>query len=69
MKKNMGSTDKIIRVVLAAAIAVLYYMDYISGTLAYVLMAVAIILLVTSLVNFCPLYRLLGTNTCKIDPK
>ena len=69
MKKNMGSTDKIIRVVLAAAIGVLYYMDHISGTLAYVLMAVAIVLLVTSLVNFCPLYRLLGTSTCKVDTK
>jgi len=69
MKKNMGSTDKIIRVIIAAVIGLLYYLDYISGTLAYVLMAVAIILLVTSLVNFCPLYRLLGTSTCKMDPK
>jgi len=69
MKKNMGSTDKIIRVIIAAVIGLIYYLDYISGTIAYVLMAVAIILLVTSLVNFCPLYRLLGTSTCKMDPK
>jgi hypothetical protein len=69
MKKNMGSVDKMIRVVIAAVIGILYYMDYISGTLAYVLMAIAIVLLVTSLVNFCPLYRLLGTSTCKMDPK
>ncbi len=69
MKKNMGSADKIIRVVIAAVIGILFYLDYVSGTLAYVLMAVAIILLVTSLVNFCPLYRLLGRSTCKIDPK
>ena len=67
MKKNMGSTDKLIRVIIAAAIGVLYYLDYINGTLAYVLMGVAIILLVTSLVNFCPLYRLLGTSTCKVS--
>jgi len=65
----MGSVDKMIRVVIAAVIGILYYMDYISGTLAYVLMAIAIVLLVTSLVNFCPLYRLLGTSTCKMDPK
>lgn len=65
----MSNTDKLIRVVLAAAIGVLYYLDYISGTLAYILMGVAIVLLVTSLVNFCPLYRILGTSTCKIDTK
>ena len=65
----MGSADKTIRVVIAAVIGLLYYLDYISGTLAYVLMAVAIIFLVTSLVNFCPLYRLLGTSTSKMGPK
>lgn len=67
MKKNMGSADKLIRVLIAAIIGVLYYLDYITGTLAYVLMGIAIILLITSLVNFCPLYRLLGTSTCKIN--
>jgi len=66
MKKNMNCTDKIIRVILAALVGVLYYLDYISGTLAYVLMGAAIILLVTSLINFCPLYKLLGINTCRI---
>lgn len=69
MQKNMGTTDKLIRVLIAAVIGVLYFLDKISGTLAYVLMGVAIVLLVTSLVNFCPLYRLLGTSTCKIDTK
>ena len=66
MKKNMNNTDKFVRVILAAGIAVLYYYDIISGTLAYILMAVAIILLITSLLNFCPLYRLLGMSTCKV---
>lgn len=62
----MGKADKGIRVLIAAAVAVLYYLDIIQGTLAYVLMAVAIIFLVTSLVNFCPLYKLLGINTGKV---
>ena len=66
MTKNMGSADKLLRVLIAAVVGILYYMDKITGTLAYVLMAIAIILLVTSLINFCPLYRLLGINTCKI---
>lgn len=62
----MGTSDKGIRIVIAIAIALLYYFDMISGTLAYILMAVAIIFLVTSFINFCPLYTLLGINTCKL---
>jgi len=65
MKKNMGSTDKGIRIIAAIAIALLYYFDVISGTLAYVLMAIAIIFLITSFVSFCPLYAPFGWNTCK----
>ncbi|MBK5208479.1 MAG: DUF2892 domain-containing protein [Flavobacteriaceae bacterium] len=65
MKKNMGSTDKLIRVLIAVVIAVLYYLGKIEGTLAIVLMAFAVILLLTSLVSFCPLYTIFGINTCK----
>jgi hypothetical protein len=66
MKRNMGNADKGIRVVIALIVALLYYNDTIGGTLAYVLMGISIILLVTSLINFCPLYKILGVNTCKI---
>ena len=65
MKKNMGSSDKGIRVFIALLIALLYYFNVIEGTLAYVLMALAIIFLVTSFINFCPLYTLFGINTNK----
>ncbi|MDO9275594.1 MAG: DUF2892 domain-containing protein [Lutibacter sp.] len=65
MKKNMGSADKLIRVLIAVVIAVLYYLGKIEGTLAIVLMAFAIIFLITSLVSFCPLYTIFGINTCK----
>ena len=61
----MGTADKSVRVLLAIAVAVLYYFDVIGGTLAIVLMAFAIVFLLTSLVSFCPLYTLLGINTCK----
>ncbi|MDD3723807.1 MAG: DUF2892 domain-containing protein [Lutibacter sp.] len=69
MKKNMGSTDKFIRVLIAVVIAVLYYLGKIEGTLAIVLMAFAIIFLLTSLVSFCPLYTIFGINTCKKESK
>lgn len=65
MKKNMGSIDKAIRIFVAAVIAVLYVAHVISGTLAIVLGIVAVIFVITSFMNFCPLYVLLGINTCK----
>ncbi len=65
MKKNMGSADKLVRVLIAVAISVLYYLGKIEGTLALVLLAFAFIFLLTSLVSFCPLYTIFGINTCK----
>ncbi len=62
----MGSADKGIRVAIAIVIALLYYFNVIEGILAYILMAFAIIFLLTSFVSFCPLYTLFGMNTCKI---
>ncbi|RAJ13262.1 Protein of unknown function (DUF2892) [Olleya aquimaris] len=61
----MGALDKSLRVLAAAVIALLYFLDVITGTTAYILMAVAIIFLVTSFINFCPLYTILGVNTCR----
>ena len=65
MKKNMGSTDKIIRILIALVIGVLYFTGTISGTIALVLGVFAIIFLLTSLISFCPLYLPLGISTCK----
>ena len=65
MKKNMGNTDNVIRVLIALGIALLYYFEIIQGTFAYVLMALAIIFLITSFISFCPLYKPFGISTCK----
>lgn len=64
MKKNMGTTDKLIRIVLAVVIAILYYTNTISGTVALVLGVLAIIFVLTSLISFCPLYAPFGISTC-----
>jgi hypothetical protein len=56
MKKNMGAADRWIRIVLAVVIAILYFGDQISGILGAVLGIVALILLLTSFLGFCPLY-------------
>lgn len=66
MKKNMGNTDKTIRILVAVVIAGLYFGNIITGTLAIVLMVVAAIFLVTSLISFCPLYAIFGMNTCGV---
>lgn len=64
MKKNMGTADKIIRILIAALIAVLFFTDVISGTLGIILLILAGIFLLTSLVSFCPLYTIFGWKTC-----
>jgi hypothetical protein len=65
MKKNMGSTDKIIRIAAAVVIAVLYFTHVINGTLALILGAFAIIFIITSFISVCPLYIPFGLSTRK----
>lgn len=65
MKKNMGTTDKIIRIIVAAVFAVLYFTGTVTGTLGMVLLVLGGVFLFTSIVSFCPLYTLVGINTCK----
>jgi len=65
MKKNMGSTDKVIRVAIAAVLAILYFTGTITGTIAIVALVLAGVFVLTSLVSFCPLYAPFGLNTCQ----
>lgn len=69
MKKNMGSMDRIIRLVLAALFVILFATNVVTGTLGYVLLALAGIFTLTSLISFCPLYTLIGLSTCPKEAK
>jgi hypothetical protein len=69
MKKNMGSVDRIIRLVIAAVLAYIYFGGIQTGAVGVVLLVISGIMLVTSLINFCPLYTLLGINTCGINAR
>lgn len=69
MKKNMGSADRIIRVIMAAIVGVLYFTGTISGTLGIVFLALAGVFVLTSLISFCPLYAPFGIKTCAIKDK
>ncbi len=62
----MGGTDRIIRIVVALVAVALYYFNVIEGTLAYVLLALAGVFLLTSFISFCPLYTIFGVNSCKV---
>lgn len=65
MKKNMGGADRIIRILIAAVVAYLFYAGIIEGTLGIVLLVLAGVFVLTSLVSFCPLYTIFGLKTCK----
>lgn len=62
----MGNADKIIRVIIALAIAALFFTNVISGVLGIVLLVAAGIFVLTSLVNFCPIYAIFGVSTCAV---
>ncbi|MFH0893800.1 MAG: DUF2892 domain-containing protein [Bacteroidota bacterium] len=65
MKMNMGMTDKIIRILIAVVVAILYFTNQIPGTLGIILMILSGVFVLTSLISFCPLYMPLGIKTCK----
>jgi uncharacterized membrane protein len=65
MKKNMGTIDKTIRILVAVVVVILYFTHVISGVLAIVLLALSAIFVVTSLISFCPIYLPLGLSTRK----
>ncbi len=65
MKKNMGAIDKLIRILIAVIIVILYFTHVISGTLEIVLLILAVIFALTSVIGFCPLYKPFGINTEK----
>ena len=65
MKRNMGMADKVFRIAVAAIIAVLFFMEIITGILGIVLLVAAGLFLLTGLISFCPLYAPFGFSTCK----
>lgn len=65
MKQNMGTVDRILRIVAALAVGALYAMGVISGTVAIVLGVLAVVFIATSFIGFCPLYLPFGLSTRK----
>ena len=65
MKKNMSNIDRILRVLVAIVVAVLYFTNQITGTAAIILGILAVVFLLTSVVSFCPLYAIFKFSTLK----
>jgi len=63
MHKNVGSADRVIRILLALAIGAVIFAKIVSGVLAIVLGIFAVVFLITGLIGWCGLYALLGINT------
>ncbi|MBK9452466.1 MAG: DUF2892 domain-containing protein [Bacteroidetes bacterium] len=66
MKKNMGNIDRGVRILIALVVTVLFVTNVISGVLAYVLLGLSGVFVLTSLLGFCPLYTIFGFSTCPV---
>lgn len=64
MKKNMSSADRIIRLIIAAIMVMLYFTNTVTGTFGIVLLVLSVVFILTSLISFCPLYPIFGISTC-----
>ncbi len=64
MKKNMGNVDRVIRILLAIVFVSLYYTGVLTGWLGLGLVILAAVFVLTSFVSFCPIYAIVGIDSC-----
>ena len=64
MKKNMGNTDRFLRLLGSATLITLFFSDILKGNWGFAALGLGIILLLTALTRFCPLYLPFHINTC-----
>ena len=64
MKKNMGNTDRIVRILIAIIIAGLFFSGTLTGLVGTILLVLAGVFVATSVLGFCPLYTIFGLSTC-----
>lgn len=69
MKANVGSIDKLVRLLLAIVLILLFYFEVLSGSWGIISLIGALVLTVTSLINFCPIYSMFKMNTAKSKKK
>ena len=67
MKKNMGTIDKTIRILLAVLFIILFFTNTVTGLFGVILLVFAGVFLITSFVSSCPLYIPFGIKTIKTE--
>ena len=67
MKKNVGTSDKVIRISLAIVLLILFFTDVLTGTAGILAIIASVALIGTSIFSFCGIYTLFGANTCSIE--
>lgn len=65
MEKNVGTVDKVIRILIAVVMVVLFFTHVITGTLGIILLVLSGVLVLTSIISFCPIYWPFGLSTKK----
>jgi len=65
MKRNLSNVDRIVRVVIAALFAYLYFAGIVTGGLGIVLVVLGAVFVLTSVVSFCPIYAMFKLSTFK----
>ena len=68
MRKNVGSSDRLFRLLLTIVAGSIYYSGMVTGFWGIVILIFGGIMLITSLAGVCPFYNLIGVNTCKEEP-
>ena len=69
MKKNVGMGDRFLRIMIGVITLILGLSGMLVGTFKWVALGVGLVMVITASMQFCPLYTLLGINTCKVKPK
>lgn len=64
MKKNMGNADRVIRIIIAIVFVSLYYTGTLTGLIGITLMVLSAIFVITSFLSFCPIYAVVGIDSC-----
>jgi len=70
MKKNVGNTDRFVRVMFGIILLILFMSNAIKDSMwNWIILGVSSILIVTAFATFCPLYAIIGKNTCEVKKK
>lgn len=69
MKKNIGNGDRFLRIIIGVIALILGLSGQFEGIANWIILIVGVLMVITASIQFCPLYTLLGINTCKVKDK